>query len=170
MESLTSHFNFRKLTDKPKDEATSGTPVESIENLVELGKGNNTLLPSFEKVALNQSSSKSFQQPSNDEKTKSPGKSEQTGKDNTSKSHMVMHNGALIDIEKLLLQLNRTERAHEETENRLSELMKSHSDLQSSNSKSKDKIKDLQSELKTCNRKINDFESSVNNTSVSIIF
>lgn len=80
---------------------------------------------------------------------------------------MVMHNGALIDIEKLLQQLNRSEKAREEAELRLFEVNKSHTELQSSNSRAKDKIKDLQSELKSCNRKMNDAESSLSSANVS---
>lgn len=84
-------------------------------------------------------------------------------------SHMVMHKGALIDVEKLLQQLNRSEKAREETELRLIELAKTNADLQSNSSKAKDKIKDLQSELKSCNRKISDADSSLSSANVSYI-
>lgn len=89
--------------------------------------------------------------------------------ENVAESHMVMHKGALIDVEKLLQQLNRSEKAREETEFRLTELTKTHSDLQSSNSKAKDKIKDLQSELKSCNRKINDGDSNLSSANVGYL-
>lgn len=81
--------------------------------------------------------------------------------ENIAESHMVLHKGALIDVEKLLQQLNRSEKAREETELRLTNLAKTHAELQSSSSKAKDRIKDLQSELKSCNRKINDADSSL---------
>lgn len=71
-----------------------------------------------------------------------------------------MYKGALVDIEKLLQQMDRSEKAREETELRLVDLTKVNNELQSSGSKSKDKIKDLQSELKSCNRKLGDAEAS----------
>lgn len=158
------------MTDKPKDEATSVVITETIENLEVFGKGNNIYLPYFENTAFGQSNSKNVQQSSskNEEDIKStPEKSEQIGDDNASESHMVMHKGALIDVAKLLQQLNRSEKAREETELRLTELNKTHSELQSSSSKSKDKIKDLQSELKNVSRKMNEVESSLSSSSVS---
>lgn len=80
---------------------------------------------------------------------------------------MIMHKGALIDIEKLLQQMHRSERAREETELRLVDLTKANNELQSSGSKSKDKIKDLQSELKSCNRKLGDSEANLSSANVS---
>lgn len=159
------------MTDKPKDEATSAVITETIENLEAFGKGNNIYLPYFENTAYGQSSSKNVQQSSKDdsqEDTKpTPEKCEQIGDDTATESHMVMHKGALIDVAKLLQQLNRSEKAREETELRLTELNKTHSELQSSSSKSKDKIKDLQSELKNVNRKMNEVESTLSSSSVS---
>lgn len=100
-------------------------------------------------------------------KDESPKADELEQNTNEESSHMVMHKGALVDIEKLLQQLNRSEKAREESELRLCDLLKSNSDLQSSNSKAKDKIKDLQSELKSCNRKVSDAESSLSSANVS---
>lgn len=164
------NYHFRKLTDKPKDEAATAVAyAESIENLEELGKGNNWLLPIFDTVVSSPLSKKTTKQISSDEhfKTEIP-KMETTDDTNetVSESHMVMHKGALIDVEKLLQQLNRSEKAREETEIRLSELSKSHAELQSSSSKSKDKIKDLQSELKSYSRKVGDAESSLSSANV----
>lgn len=166
------------MTDKPKDEAASAivTTEKTPEDLEELGKGNNIYLPSFESTALNQTSSKNVQQPSNPEDSKSaPEKDEKMGDIEGGSDggggggpHMVMHKGALIDIDKLLQQLNRSEKAREETEIRLCELNRTHSELQSSNSKNKDKIKDLQSELKSSHRKMSDVESSLSSTNVSL--
>lgn len=164
-----THFFIRKLTDKPKDEPAPVILSASVENAEELGIGNNGLLPIFGSGKSIETSKK------NVEKTADEGvnedelvKSEALDRNESGgESHMVMHKGALIDIEKLLQQLNRSEKAREETEFRLSDLVKSHNDLQSSNSKSKDKIKDLQSELKSCNRKINEAESSLSSANVS---
>lgn len=165
-------FNCRKLTDKPKDEAQTTIPSESIENVEELGKGNNLILPSFvsnEAIGLSAKTKSVTEQPNaaiEIPKVESIGENttESTADD---RHHMVMHNGALIDVEKLLQQLNRSEKAREESELRLSELNKTYAELQSSNSKAKDKIKDLQSELKSCNRKMNDAESSLSSANVS---
>lgn len=161
------------MTDKPKDDAPTTTLSESIENLEELGKGNTLLLPSFvnsdttspsKKVVIEQPSA-IVEVPSSVESV-AENPTDATG-DN--RRHMVMYNGALIDVEKLLQQLNRSEKAREETEWRLSELNKAHAELQSSNSKSKDKIESLRSELKSCNRKMNDAESSLSSANVSRI-
>lgn len=138
----------------------------------ELGKGNNSILPSFISTEVTTTSSKAvvaehsiaIETPKIE--TMAESSTEMTAEN---RHQMVMHNGALIDIEKLLQQLNRSEKAREETEWRLSELNKAHTELQSSSSKAKDKIKDLQSELKSCNRKMNDAESSLSSANVSFI-
>lgn len=163
-------FFFRKLTDKPKDEPVPAVLTESIENLEELGKGNNSLLPLFENNPPIKSDKKIAEKSIVNENNKSEPQNIENIKDgeNDTKSHMVMHKGALIDVEKLLQQLNRSEKAREETEHRLEDLTKNHNELQLSTTKAKDKIKDLQSELKSCNRKINDAESSLSNTNVNI--
>lgn len=159
------------MTDKPKDEIPSVIPSESVENVEELGKGNNSLLPIFESVTSNQVFKTSSELISSVESLKleaSEIEKLSESAESTTESHMVMYKGALIDVEKLLQQLNRSERAREETEWRLSELNKTYGELQSSNSKAKDKIKDLQSELKNSNRKMGDIESSLSCANVSL--
>lgn len=159
------------MTDKPKDEAPTTIPSESVENLEELGKGNTSLLPSFVSSEATSPSNKVVtEQPPF--AIEAPTTIESLGENSSeqaadSRSHMVMYNGALIDVEKLLQQLNRSEKAREETEWRLTELNRAHAELQSSNSKSKDKMKDLQSELKSCSRKMNDAESNLSSANVS---
>lgn len=167
MLAITFSFIFRKLTDKPKDEPMPAILSESIENLEEIGKGNTALLPIFDnhsnaKKAVSVEESETKQESSKAEKNSEP--SESAGE-----SHMVMHRGALIDVGKLLQQLNRSEKAREETELRLIELAKANGDLQSNSSKAKDKIKDLQSELKSYSRKINDADSNLSSANVSHI-
>lgn len=160
------------MTDKPKDEAPTTIPSDSIDNVEELGKGNNLILPTFvSSDAISSSNKVVAEKPTAIE---IPTKVQSLGDSSTestaeNRCHMVMYNGALIDVEKLLQQLNRSEKAREETEWRLSELNKTHAELQVSNSKSKDKIKDLQSELKSCNRKMNDAESNFSSANVSQI-
>lgn len=154
----------RKLTDKPKDEQ-SAAPSELVENVEELSKGNNPMLPNFDSSDSGQSHRKYAEQLS-EENTEIDASKDQEA-DNMGEPNMVMHNGALIDIGKLLQQLNRSEKAREETEVRLTELTRSHAELQASSSKAKDKIRDLQSELKSCNRKLGDTESGLGSTNVS---
>lgn len=161
------------MTDKPKDEVPTTIPSESVENLEELGKGNTLLLPSFVSSDATSPSKKvvaDTEQPPLAIEVPSTVESlceNSTEQATDSRGHMVMHNGALIDVEKLLQQLNRSEKAREETEWRLTELNRAHAELQSSSSKSKDKMKDLQSELKSCNRKMNDAESNLSSANVS---
>lgn len=159
----------RKLTDKPKDEATPAILSESIENVEELGFGNNSFLPFHENAASSQMNKIAVKSIIKEETTKSGSSIVEKigdGSECTNENNMVMYKGALIDVEKLLQQLNRSEKAREETEIRLTELSKTHNELQSSNSKAKDKIKDLQSELKSCSRKATDSESSLNSANV----
>lgn len=161
------------MTDKPKDEAPTTIASESVENLEELGKGNTLLLPSFAssdatspltKVVAEQQPPSAVAVESTTIESLGENSMEQTAEN---RGNLVMYNGAMIDVEKLLQQLNRSEKAREETEWRLTELNKAHAELQSSNAKSKDKLKDLQSELKSCNRKMNDAESSLSSANVS---
>lgn len=162
-------FNFRKLTDKPKDEVPAVVWSESVENVEELGKGNNSLLPSFDSGTTSQLNKIATKPTPNVESTKieiPPVDKADEYSDGTAESHMITYKGALIDVGKLLQQLNRSEKAREETEIRLTELTKTQNELQSSNSKAKDKIKDLQSELKSYNRKVSDAESSLSSANV----
>lgn len=155
---------YRKLTDKPKDEKVESPVKVTEEEIMEIGKGNNSFLPVFHlnaKIAIPQ-------EQVDDENKKSDAGTAKEAEGESLEAHMVMHKGALIDIEKLLQQLKRSEKAREETELRLVELTKTNTDLQTSSSKAKDKVKDLQSELKTYNRKLGDVEASLSSTNVSI--
>lgn len=80
---------------------------------------------------------------------------------------MVSYKGGLIDIEKLMEQMKRSEKARDETEQLLVDLRKTNTELVASNTRSKDKIKDLQSNLKSSNRKLNDTEQQLSTVNVS---
>lgn len=80
---------------------------------------------------------------------------------------MVSYKGGLIDIEKLMEQMKRSEKARDETEQLLVDLRKTNTELVASNTRSKDKIKDLQSNLKSSNRKLNDTEQQLSSVNVS---
>lgn len=83
---------------------------------------------------------------------------------------MVSYKGALIDIEKLLDQLKRSEKARDDTEQLLVDLRRNNTDLQSNNERSSKKIKDLQSDIKSYSRKLNDLEQTFNSVNVSFLF
>lgn len=169
-----SLISCRKLTDKPKDEkldTKDGTVIENpndastdpIVNVEEIGKGNNYILPVFyeneskEKLEMRQQTIANAVE-------SAEGESNST----TSSSALVLHKGALIDVEKLLYQLKRSEAAREETEQRLLEATKSTQELTASMTKVKDKLKDLQSDLKSSNRKLSDTEQSLTSSNVII--
>lgn len=76
----------------------------------------------------------------------------------------VMHNGGIVDVEKLLGQMSRSEKALEDTEKLLVDLRQQIADLQSSNSKANSKIKDLSSDLRSVSRKLSDTEQTLNTT------
>lgn len=158
-------INFRKLTDKTKEEAATTILSDSIENDEELGIGNNTYLSFYESGTSSQTTKVTVEPIVKEETVEAETQLAESG-DGTNESNMVMHKGALIDVAKLLQQLNRSEKAREQTELRLTEITRTHNELQSSNSKSKERIKDLQSELKSCSRKASDAESSLNSTNV----
>lgn len=163
---LISYFVlfYRKLTDKSKDEKVEAPVKKSEEEIIKIGKGNNGFLPVFQlnsKIAIPQEHAA-------DENKKLGAESSIDAEENSPEAHMVMHKGALIDVEKLLQQLKRSEKAREETELRLVEVTETNMTLQTSSSKAKDKVKDLQSELKSYNRKLTDAEASLSSTNVSI--
>lgn len=80
---------------------------------------------------------------------------------------MVSYKGSFIDIEKLLEQMKRSEKARDDTEQILVDLRKTNVELLSSNIRSKEKIKDLQSDVKSYSRKLSDSEQSLSSTNVS---
>lgn len=81
---------------------------------------------------------------------------------------MVSYKGSFIDIEKLLDQMKRSEKARNDTEQLLVDLRKTNGDLTSSNSRAKDKIRDLQSDVKSYSRKLTDAEQSLSSALVNI--
>lgn len=80
---------------------------------------------------------------------------------------MVSYKGGLVDIEKLMEQMRRSEKARDETEQLLVDLRKTNTWLVTTNTRSKDKIKDLQSSLKSSNRKLSDTEQQLSSVNVS---
>jgi len=151
---------YRKLTDKPKDEKPDGivaevklpeTEAPEID-LDVLSKGNKIFLPIFKALSTDEFSCQ-LQSDNIENGEKSEVVSSETG--------MVSYKGGLIDIEKLMEQMRRSEKARDETEQLLVDLRKTNAELVTSNTRSKDKIKDLQSSLKSSNRKLNDTEQTL---------
>lgn len=174
-------MHFRKLTDKPKDEIK---PEEKIDEdnltkskIEDIGKGNNKYLPVFQRITAT---------PTEQDTTATASESlsqetmtvdsvvaslvpngDDSDKDRTAESQLVLYKGALIDIEKLLYQMQRSEKAREETELRLNELTKLNQEHEAKSTKARDKIKDLQSDLKGNIRKLSDAETNAANANVS---
>ena len=80
---------------------------------------------------------------------------------------MIMHNGALLDINKLLEQMKRLEKTGAETEKLLVSLRKENAELEHSNAKATNKIKDLNADIKGLNRKLADTEKDYRDVNVS---
>lgn len=76
-------------------------------------------------------------------------------------SGLVVHNGGVLDIPKMLEQMRRSEKAREDTEILLVELRRQNSELLKGNSRSNEKIKDQGTELKTLQRKLVDSEQNL---------
>lgn len=155
----------RKLTDKPKDDKHEASSINT-NDLREMGKGNNRYLPIFHANDSNSDKSPKSVDSSVETKVSPDIECDKESNEFSDAPQMVMYNGALIDIAKLMHQMARAETAREQTEQRIADLIKSNNDLQSSNIRAKDKIKDLHSELKSCNRKLNDAESGLSSANV----
>lgn len=67
---------------------------------------------------------------------------------------MVLHNGTLVNIEKLMERIKAAERALLDTEQVVADLKKENGDLVSVNSKSQSKIKDLTSDVNSVTKKL----------------
>lgn len=137
-------MNFRRLTDQPKDEKSEAVVKQAIKGDIKpelriesVPTGNIALLPVFKRSIEIKSEIK--QEP--DIPT------EENGASTEIDPKLVMHKGCLVDVDKLLDQLNRSEKAREKTEELLVELRKNYTELKTSNTKAKDKVKVLQADL-----------------------
>lgn len=159
------------MTDQPKDEKSdtgsraikSDKKPEQINEIdAEVLCGNIALLPVFKSEANVPSIKTEIENESN------PSEENGDPKEPTVKS--VWHKGCFIDVEKLLDQLARSEKAREKTEELLVELRKNNTELKSSSTKAKQQVKDLEKEVKNCGRLLNDAEQSLSVTNVSEVF
>lgn len=81
---------------------------------------------------------------------------------------LVVHNGAVLDISKLLEQIRRSEKTREDTEVQLVDLRRENTDLQRNQSRANDKIKEQSADIKSCTRKLIDAEQNLREITVSI--
>lgn len=155
--------HYRRLTDRSRDEeeqraAANATEQPEALNVEQLARGNRAHLPVFvpmhEAVAAQQDAD-----------------SEETALDAvplvSATSAMVAYKGGFVDIEKLLEQMRRSEKARTDTEQLLVDLRRQNAELTSGAVRSKEKIRDLQSDVKSYSRKLGDAEQSLSGTQVS---
>lgn len=163
---------YRKLTDKPKEEEKEEQDTVDEINLDwhELACGNRKLLPVFESggKCLNETIGEI-----DPDKKPIPTDGNMffvpfflltqylTG--------LVVYKGAVVDIDKLLTQLDRSEKARIETEQYLLDLKSENGKLTERYSKSSSTIKHLNSELKEYKEKLRNTEDSLGRSNVSSV-
>lgn len=76
-------------------------------------------------------------------------------------SDIVVHNGSVVNIPKLLEQMRRLEKSREETELLLVDLRKQNADLTKSNARANEKIKDQSTDLKNTSKKLAETEQNL---------
>ncbi|VEN50444.1 unnamed protein product [Callosobruchus maculatus] len=139
-------LHYRKLTDRPKDEEAV-TMVTEV-NLRELAVGNKGLLPVFKDNESIKEKSNVAQEQNDDQE-----------------GRFVMFNGSLVDVGKLMAQLERSEKARLDTESRMVDLKNDNQKLQDKYSKSSSTIKHLNSELKEYKDKVRNTEDTLSKIS-----
>lgn len=77
---------------------------------------------------------------------------------------LVVHNGGVLDVPKLLEQMRRSEKSREGIEQLLVDLRRQNSELVKSNSRANEKIKDQSADIKSITRKLIDAEQSLRDT------
>lgn len=82
---------------------------------------------------------------------------------------IVMYKGSLLDVEKLVIQLKRSEKARLDTEDRMMELQHELSVVNEKSIKQTNSIKGLSEDLKMYKDKLRSSEEKLKKTSVSIL-
>lgn len=168
-------LHYRKLTDKPWDEeSVTVTDSEKEANHLRcLATGNKKLLPVFN---ADDHVEKKPKLEDSEEQTKSIDDGILMCSAFFLKnindifiSGMVMFRGALMDVGKLLQQLERSEKARLETESRMVDLKNENSKLSDKFTKSNSTIKHLNTELKDCKEKLRNVEDSLTKVNVYYI-
>ncbi|KAK5650094.1 hypothetical protein RI129_001123 [Pyrocoelia pectoralis] len=141
-------LHYRKLTDKPKEE--DFIVIDDSEkdvNLMELATGNKKLLPIFKNDCN--------AVPVPDESSKCAHTTDGTI------YWLVVFRGALVDVTKLMAQLERSDKARIETETRMIDLKNENSKITEKYNKSSSNIRCLNSELKEYKEKLKTSEESL---------
>ncbi|KAF2900664.1 hypothetical protein ILUMI_05521 [Ignelater luminosus] len=140
-------LHYRKLTDKPKDE--DFIVIDDSEkdvNLMELATGNKRLLPIFHSDCP---PAKKMESNSGDAATAS------------TEDGLVMFRGAVVDVTKLMAQLERSDKARIETETRMIDLKTENTKITEKYNKSSSSIRSLNSELKEYKEKLKTSDESL---------
>lgn len=174
-ETATIAENANALTD---------SSVVATETVVDIARGNKSFLPIFRlgsgssNVAALQSAK--MEEDCSSETTTENGTNAQTGMIllfmcpvhffiHSLLTGIVLYKGSFVDIEKLMEQMRRSEKARDDTEELLVDLRKTNADLLASSIRAKDKIKDLQADVKSYSRKLSDTEASLSSCNVSFL-
>ncbi|XP_062571744.1 cell division cycle and apoptosis regulator protein 1-like isoform X4 [Saccostrea cucullata] len=151
-------LNYRKLTDKPvptpgeKEEATQEEKELKVSDIVKLSKGNSEYLPCQSPVKSE----------SVDMKVEKKSPKAQEVKE--SPSHMITYKGAMIDIESLMSQLERSEKTRAEMEKQMMEINKEKEQMKKSIGVKDEKSEKLSMELKNLKQKLLVQEKITNNS------
>jgi len=142
-------LHYRKLTDKPKEEDFIVIDdSEKDANLIELANGNKKLLPIFENECPALKRFKAEPSNSSDENS-------------NANDGLVMFRGALVDVTKLMAQLERSDKARIETEVRMIDLKTENTKITDKYNKSSSNIRSLNSELKDYKEKLKTSDESL---------
>ncbi|XP_055630260.1 cell division cycle and apoptosis regulator protein 1-like [Toxorhynchites rutilus septentrionalis] len=178
---------YRKLTDKPKntvedkeelatDETVSDTKQTDDKASINEDKHNNEIISEDELNNIVIGNNNYMQQlkanlelilnTSDDGEPDSKRiKMESASKNDEDVPHtcggLVVHNGGVLDIPKMLEQIKRSEKIREDTELLLIDLRRQNADLLKNNNRANDKIKDQSADLKSLSRKLIDAEHNL---------
>lgn len=140
------------MTDKDKEEAESQA-VDAVDaDVTFLAKGNAPLLPVFKVAKIGESqvgmsSSRLVE-------------SAISGDNDEAGGALVMFNGTLVNVEKLMERIKTAERALLDAEQVLVDVKRDNVELSASNGKANAKIKDLTGDLKSATKKLGDSEAT----------
>jgi len=131
-------FNYRHFTDRPEDEDPKPVEIKSSEEEEKIGKGFKAFLPS------------------NDKKS-----SETKNSTSATQDGFCTHNGVVVDVGKLLNQLERSEQARFDAESRLSATNKILSNIRDAEGKQSALKEKLQHEAKDLKKKLRSVEDNM---------
>ncbi|XP_022315964.2 cell division cycle and apoptosis regulator protein 1-like isoform X3 [Crassostrea virginica] len=141
-------LNYRKMTDKTvaapgeKEEAASEEKELKVTDIVKLSKGNSQYLP-----GLSLTKSESLDQ-------KTENKSPVAMETENAQGHMITYKGAMVDVESLMAQLERSEKTRAEMEKQMMEVNKEKDQMKKSIDVKDEKSEKLSTELKNLKQKL----------------